>query len=206
MKKTADSSQRQSVSHSFIRSFSVCLSLSIHYVRKESLNMSERGWEGGDSFDFLDLHTNICTFCVTCKIDLHSPHCTLQGPRIIIIIMRMMMIWWSCAGHNNEANTATNFFFHIPRPRLMFVARDSTYEHVYRGLLSLHFWHLTSQHHSNLQLHETVRTSMSATYPRLQHIKSHPSVAIEVILHSLPCVPKLPVLWLAWQKSGDVSV
>lgn len=109
----------------------------------------EGGRRRGEPFD---LHTNICTFCVTCKIDLD------YSTTIQIIIM-MMMIWWSCAGHNNEANAATIFFFHL----LFHLLFRLTYEHVYRCLLSLHFWHLTSQHHSNLQLHETVRTSMSAT-------------------------------------------
>ena len=61
------------------------------------------------------------------------------------------------------------------------------------------------QHQWNLHRHRLSCTSWRVVKVLSQHSSWHPSIAWEVRLHCLPCVPKVPFARSAIQKSGDVS-
>ena len=77
------------------------------------------------------------------------------------------------------------------------------YLHVNCSVRSWQYWHLTSQHQWNLQSHCHVWVYWCVLYPRPQHIDSHPSPAVDVLLHARPWVPSEPVNKSNSQKFGD---
>ena len=71
------------------------------------------------------------------------------------------------------------------------------HKHLWRVLVIVQMSHVTLQHQWKIQLHLSLAVYCSVTWPRPQHIKSHPSTPIEVALHSRPLVPS--------QKLGELS-
>ena len=75
--------------------------------------------------------------------------------------------------------------------------RHWCHKHLWRVLVMVQMSHVTLQHQWKIQLHLSLAVYCSVTWPRPQHIKSHPSTPIEVALHSRPLVPS--------QKLGELS-
>lgn len=76
------------------------------------------------------------------------------------------------------------------------------HRHVCISTTLWHCLHLTKQHQWNLQLHLSTISTSSVWKPRPQHISSQPSMALEVLLHCRPVVPKTPFFKSWSQKSG----
>lgn len=79
---------------------------------------------------------------------------------------------------------------------------QSDHRHVCISTTLWHCLHLTKQHQWNLQLHLSVISTSSVWNPRPQHISSQPSMALDVLLHCRPLVPKTPFFKSWSQKSG----
>lgn len=65
----------------------------------------------------------------------------------------------------------------------------SHYLQVWSTLIRVQISHLTTQHHWNIQLQRSRTVYIFETYPLPQHKRSHPSIPIDVALHSRPYVP-----------------
>lgn len=64
--------------------------------------------------------------------------------------------------------------------------------HVWTSTVFLHSLHRTAQHQWNLHSHWVTRVTRVVSYPRPQHMISHPSVPLEVLLQTRPAVPREP--------------
>lgn len=108
---------------------------------------------------------------------------------------------------NEKKNESKKLDLHF-RNILHFNKRDSSHvhKHVWTFFLTLHILHLTSQHHWKVQPHLSTTIISWVLYPRLQHIKSHPSNPMDVSLHTLPVVPRIPSRGFFSQKGGEGSM